>query len=74
MYSEHIKNKDGHVDVNTKFILEVGIPSFSVCALLGVTVWITIDAVAVIKNPENDSVNVYFLFGFAGTSDLCHFL
>jgi Co/Zn/Cd efflux system component len=70
MYSEHIKSKHGHLDVNTKFILEVGIPSFSVCALLGVTVWITLDAIAVIRNPENDSVNVYFLFGFAGTFSL----
>lgn len=66
MYSEHVKAKQGQLDVNTKFILEVGIPSFSVCALLGVTVWITLDAIAVIMNPENESVNVYFLFGFAG--------
>jgi Co/Zn/Cd efflux system component len=37
---------------------------------LGVTAWITIDAIAVIRNPENDSVNVLFLFGFASANAL----
>jgi Co/Zn/Cd efflux system component len=37
---------------------------------LGVTAWITIDAIAVIRNPENDSVNVLFLFGFASGNAL----
>jgi Co/Zn/Cd efflux system component len=38
--------------------------------LLGVTAWITIDAIAVIRNPESDSVNVLFLFGFASANAL----
>ena len=65
MYSEHVKSTRGKIDVKTRFILEVGIPSFSIVALLAVTAWITIDAIDVLRNPGGDSVNVYFLFGFA---------
>jgi Co/Zn/Cd efflux system component len=46
-------------------MLEVGIPTFSVSALLGVTAWITYDALDVILHPENEKVNVFYLFGFA---------
>ena len=47
-------------------MLEVYIPSFSVCALIGVTGWITSDAIQVIISDErDDDVGVVFLYGFA---------
>ena len=47
-------------------MLEVYIPSFSVCALIGVTGWITSDAIQVIISDErDDDVGVAFLYGFA---------
>jgi hypothetical protein len=70
MYSEYAKRKYGRLDDMTRFVLEVGIPSFSVLALLGVTAWITTDAIAVIRNPGDDSVDVAFLFGFASANGL----
>jgi Co/Zn/Cd efflux system component len=70
MYSEYVKRKYGRLDDTTRFVLEVGIPSFSVLALLGVTAWITYDAILVIRNPEDGSVNVLFLFGFASANAL----
>ena len=67
MYSEYVKSKGEVLNVRTKFILEVGVPLFSVCALMGVTIWITLDAIAILRNPDDsDDVNVAFLFGFAG--------
>ncbi len=66
MYAERTKAKYGHLDDRTRFALEVYIPTFSVCALLGVTAWITSDAVAVIQSGgDGDDVNVIFLFAFA---------
>lgn len=71
MYSEHVKAKYGHVDKCTKMILQIGIPCFSVCALLGVSAWITVDALDVILHEKSDDhVDVYFLFGFAGANAL----
>jgi len=71
MYSEHVKSKQGTLDINTRLMIEVFIPSFSVIALLAVTVYITVDAVDVVLNPpEDDNVNVYFMYGFAGGNAL----
>lgn len=70
LYSEYAKKKYGKLDVTTQFVLEVGVPLFSLMALLGVTGWITYDAINVIRNPSNDKVNVAFLFGFAGGNAL----
>jgi Co/Zn/Cd efflux system component len=69
MYAEWFKSKGQEVPLRTKIILEVGIPCFSICALLGVTAYITSDAVEVIKsNGAEDDVNVYFLYGFAAAN------
>ena len=71
MYAERLKSRGQQLTFRTKFILEVGIPSFSICALLGVTAYITSDAVEVIKaNGADDDVNIYFLFGFASANFL----
>ena len=69
MYAESLKSKGEELSSRTKIILEVGIPCFSICALLGVTAYITSDAVEVIKsNGADDDVNVYFLYGFASAN------
>lgn len=66
LYSERMKRKYGKLDDMTRFVLEVGIPTFSVCSLLGVTAWITYDAVYIITHPNQEgNINVAFLFGFA---------
>eukprot|EP00981_Chlorochromonas_danica_P005358 scaffold1084_cov250-Ochromonas_danica.AAC.9 len=75
MYAEHVKAKHGGLDGRTKRFLEVYIPSFSVCALLAVTGWITSDAITVIKNKgENDDVSVVFLFAFASGNFVVDFI
>ena len=69
MYAEWFKSKGQELPLRTKIILEVGIPSFSICALLGVTAYITSDAVEVIKSHGvEDDVNVDFLYGFASAN------
>lgn len=66
MYSESVKARFGEIDLNTRMVLEVGIPLFSVTALLGVSAWITNDAVLIIMDPgEDDDVDVIFMFAFA---------
>ena len=66
MYAERIKNQGRTMDRSTRLMLEVYIPTFSVCALLGVTGWITTDAIAVIQgNGDDDDVDVVFLYAFA---------
>eukprot|EP01036_Dinobryon_divergens_P025534 gene25534-34091_t len=69
MYAEWLKSKGEKLSSRTKIILEVGIPCFSICALLGVTAYITSDAVEVIKsNGADDDLDVYFLYGFASAN------
>lgn len=66
MYAEWVKSKGRNIDERTRFMLEVYIPSFSVCALVGVTIYITSEAVDVIMSgDDDDDVDVYFLYGFA---------
>jgi Co/Zn/Cd efflux system component len=47
-------------------LLEVYIPTFSVCSLLGVSIYILMDAINVVMQPNpDDDVDVLFLYGFA---------
>lgn len=67
MVAEYLKSKtDGKLELRTRYILEIFIPATSICALLGVTGWISQQAIAVIVNHGDDEdVNVIFLFGYA---------
>jgi Co/Zn/Cd efflux system component len=66
MYAEVQKKRGNKITESTRFMLEVYIPSFSVCALIGVTGWITSDAIQVIiSNERDDDVGIAFLYGFA---------
>jgi Co/Zn/Cd efflux system component len=70
MYAEHVKAKYGILDEKTRYILEVYVPTFSICALLGVTGYIVSDAVSVIKDNGNggDDVNIVFLWAFSSAN------
>jgi Co/Zn/Cd efflux system component len=71
MYAETVKARQGYLDGQTKRILEVYIPSFSVCALLAVSAYITSDAVNVlISNDDGDDVDVTFMYAFAAANFL----
>jgi len=66
MYAESVKERTGSLDKRTKLWLEVYVPCFSVCALLGVTGYVTSNAIQVLlNNNSDDEVNVYFMFAFA---------
>jgi Co/Zn/Cd efflux system component len=66
MQAERIKARSGYVPIETKMILEVWVPTFSVCALLGVTAYVTVGAVHdIIYKPEDDDVDIYIMYGFA---------
>ena len=66
MVAEHLKQKNGgFLQKRASIVLEVIIPAFSVLCLLAVTIWITSDAVNVIKQKgANNYVNVFFLFAY----------
>lgn len=66
MYAERIKSSGNAIDEPTRMMLEVYIPTFSICCLLAVTGWITFDAVNVISGKDKDEdTNMYYLFGFS---------
>lgn len=70
MYAESVKAKYGILDEKTRYILEVYVPTFSICALLGVTGYIVSDAVSVIKakGESGDDVNIIFLWAFSSAN------
>jgi len=75
MWAERIKSRGGVMDRRTRMILEVYIPSFSICLLLGVTGYVTSDAIKELKGEGgDDEVNVYFMWGFASANALVDFL
>jgi Co/Zn/Cd efflux system component len=77
MYAERVKSraKDGEIDKQTKLYIEVLVPMISVGALIGVSIYITIEAVSIIRayqdgsqSSDDEQVNVFFLYGFAGAN------
>ena len=67
MVAERIKSKnEGDISPKTQLILEVAIPSFSVIALIGVTIYVTIGAISdIITKPEDDEVDIFMLWLFS---------
>ena len=66
LYAEGTKESSSSRSISNRVMNEICIPSFSVICLLGVTVYITIDAVKVLENPpEVNDVPVIYLYGFA---------
>jgi Co/Zn/Cd efflux system component len=72
MWAERTKAKYGDLDKSTRYYLEVYIPTFSICGLLAVTVWIASEAVQTVMDPEDDGeeVDIIFLYAFAGVNML----
>lgn len=72
MYAEIMKQKHQVLSNQTRMILEVYIPLFSVIALLSVTGYITSDAISVLSSPssDGDGVNIYFLWAFSSANGL----
>lgn len=66
MLAEYVKSQRIQLSSTMRCFLEYGIPCFSLSCLLGVTIYVSVCAVQIISHPtETESVNVYFLYGFA---------
>jgi membrane-bound ClpP family serine protease len=67
MYAENMKSKGDRISKETRMMLEVYIPSFSIICLIGVTIYVTNEAVAIIIKPPHpaEEVDITFLYGFA---------
>ena len=70
IFAEHLKSKNEKISERTRFIIEVLIPTFSLICLLGVTLYVAIDAVNVIMNKkeQDHDIDVVFLYAFAGAN------
>lgn len=75
MYAERLKSRGDVMDRRTRMMLEVYIPSFSICLLLAVTGYITSDAIKQLRGDGgDDEVNVHFMWGFASANALVDIL
>ena len=75
MIAERIKEKHGSVSEETRLILEVYIPSFSILSLLGVTAYVTVGAVGdIITKPADDDVDINMLWIFSSLNALVDIL
>jgi Co/Zn/Cd efflux system component len=73
MYAERVKSRGEVISNRSRLIMEVYIPSFSVCALIGVTIYITQQAIALLMDPaaeKSDDVNVLMLWLFSSLNAL----
>eukprot|EP01031_Cornospumella_fuschlensis_P035254 gene35254-42709_t len=76
MYAEHLKNVYGKLRAQTRKILDIYIPVFSVLALVSVCGWICYDAAIIIHayhsphahTAEEDDVNVVIMYIFASVN------
>jgi cation diffusion facilitator family transporter len=65
-YVEWYKARNGRVTFGSRIFTEIIVPALSVLSLLGVTVYITVDAVAVVKTPSiSNTVNVNYLYAYS---------
>jgi Co/Zn/Cd efflux system component len=65
-YVEWLKTSYGTVSVTFRYYIDVVIPAISVTALLGMTVYITIDATQVLyAPPAHDTVDIRYLYAYS---------
>lgn len=65
-YVEWYKTRNGRVTFGSRILTEIVVPTLSVLSLLAVTVYITVDAMSVVRNPPlTNSVNVAYLYTFS---------
>lgn len=76
MYAERYKIRDLKMGKSTRLMLEVYVPSFSVIALLGVTIYAVTESIKIIiyKPTGDDDVKISFLYGFASANMLVDIL
>ena len=66
IYVEYVSNNGEVLSAEMKLFLYAGVPLISVLALTGVTIWIVLESLEVVLDPpEDSSVDVGFMFGFA---------
>jgi Co/Zn/Cd efflux system component len=73
MYAERVKSRGEVISNRARLIMEVYIPSLSVCALIGVTAYITQQAVIVLLHPNDqgsEDVNILMLWLFSSLNAL----
>lgn len=72
MYAEYVKSQGRALTLRQQFIMEVLVPLCSVTALLTVTGYVAAEAIIMLihsnSGEEEDDVNVYIMFGFAGVN------
>ena len=70
MYAERYKLRDLKMGKATRMMLEVYVPTFSVIALLGVTIYAVTESIKIIINEPtgDDDVKISFLYGFASAN------
>lgn len=70
MYAERVKQRGKTLTREEKLLLRAGIPLLSVISLVGVTVWISVDAVDVLLDPAASSghVDIFVMYGFAAAN------
>lgn len=65
-YVEWYKQRSGRVTFGSRIFTEIIVPTLSVMSLLAVTVFITVDAMKVVKNPPTEnSVDVSYLYSYS---------
>lgn len=70
-YVEWLKGRYGRLSQRLRYVVDVYVPVLSVAALLGITAYVTIDAVSVLTHPPSqDTVDVSFLYGFSAANFL----
>lgn len=67
IYAEILKARHEEMDERTHFILEVIVPGTSLCCLLLVTAYVTVESVHVLvfPNDDHDEVDIMYLYGFS---------
>ena len=66
IYGEWAKNSNQRGTARSRIVLEVVIPAVSTLALLGVTIYIMIDAIRLLRNPPPmNTVDTDYLYGYA---------
>jgi Co/Zn/Cd efflux system component len=70
MYAESVISSGDHVSDRMFLILHAGIPCFSLCALISITIWVCFKSIAIIRNPPDrtNSVDTTVMFAFASVN------
>lgn len=69
VYVEWYKNNHGRFTKWSRLCIEIIIPSISLMSLIGITIYISYDAISVLMNPpEEDDVDVVYLYTYSAAN------